>query len=166
MDDFMAKKPSYEELEKRVRDLEAKLMETNQNSTKLPDFVRDYQEFLTKIPTMLHLVDRNFRVTGVSDVWLKKMGYTRKEVIGRDASDFTTAESKIYAEKYGQDQFLNEGFAENIPYQLIKKDGSVIDVLVSAISIQDSDGTFLRGLGVTTDITDLKHSEKKISRYF
>ena len=111
---------------------------------------------------MLHSIDREGKLLDVSDRWLKVLGYTREEVVGRKASDFLTEESREYAETAAISEFIQTGSAENLEYQFVKKSGQVIDVLLSAVAEYDDAGDFERSLAVLTDLTDNRRDEEKL----
>lgn len=115
-----------------------------------------YLSIYNKTPAMLHSIDSSGAVVSVSDYWLDVMGYKRHEVIGRKSTDFLTESSKIYATTVSIPQFINNGFLKDISYRFVKKNGEIMDTLLSAISETDKDGNFVRSLAVVQDITELK----------
>ncbi|MBW1700423.1 MAG: PAS domain S-box protein [Deltaproteobacteria bacterium] len=117
-----------------------------------------------KIPTMLYSIDRQGRLIEVTDHWLKVMGYKRSEVIGKKSTDFLTEESRRLAEKYRLPKFYKLGFARNIPYQFVKKNGEVIEVLLSAASERDASGGVVRSFAVLKDITEEKKAREELRK--
>ncbi|MBF0573813.1 MAG: response regulator, partial [Desulfamplus sp.] len=134
---------------------------------------KKYQTLYKHTPAMLHSIDKRGKIVSVSDYWLDMMGYERSEVIGRMLTDFFTEQSRIKAQKVTLPEFFRSGFVKDIPYELVKKSGEVIDVLLSAISEKDEDGHVLRSLSIAFDITErkktreiLQASEKKYRTLF
>lgn len=115
-----------------------------------------YRSIYNKTPAMLHSIDSSGAVVSVSDYWLDVMGYNRHEVIGRKSTDFLTESSKTYATTVSIPQFIHNGFLKDISYRFVKKNGEIMDTLLSAISETDKDGNFIRSLAVVQDITELK----------
>ena len=113
---------------------------------------------------MLHSIDHQGRLISVSDYWLKVMGYTRDDVLGRKSTEFLTEDSRRYAETVTLPAFYKTGWIQDVPYQLIKKNGEIIEVLMSAISEKDEQGKFVRSLAVIIDITDRKQAEEALTR--
>jgi len=113
-------------------------------------------------PVMLHSVDKNFRLISVNERWLEVMGYQRGEVIGRSFGDFLTPESREYAIGKAWPKFLHEGSAKDVSYQMIKKNGQVMDVISNASSERDQDGKVLRTLSVVEDVTQRKRAEREL----
>jgi PAS domain S-box-containing protein len=112
-------------------------------------------------PAMLHSIDPGGRLVSVSDYWVEVMEYSRDEVIGRNLTDFFTAESRQYAETTIFPQFFQNGFCQDIPYQFVKKSGEKIDVL-SAIADRDAAGKIKRSLAVSIDVTQRIRAEKAL----
>ena len=121
-----------------------------------------YRNFYLKTPAMLHSIDRLGRLLSVSDLWLSKLGYSRDEVIGRKSTDFLTEESKKYAEEVILPDFFETGRCDNVPYQFIKKNGEIIDILLSATAEKDMEGNVLRSIAILDDVTDKKRAEMAI----
>ena len=111
-------------------------------------------------PAMLHSINAAGLLVSVSDAWLEKLGYSREEVIGRPSADFLTAESRARAITEVLPEFFRVGRCENIHYQMVKKCGGVIDVLVSAVLADDPGGKGRVSLAVITDITALLETKR------
>ncbi|HEX5357610.1 MAG TPA: PAS domain S-box protein [Aquabacterium sp.] len=108
-------------------------------------------------PAMLHSIDQHGILLTVSDTWLAKMGYTREEVIGRSSADFLAPSSYEYARNVVLPRYLLTGRCDNVEYQMVRKDGSLIDVRLSAIMERDTDGQPVRSLAILEDVTE-KHA--------
>jgi diguanylate cyclase (GGDEF)-like protein/PAS domain S-box-containing protein len=114
-------------------------------------------------PAMFHSIDEKGRLISVSDVWLAKLGYTRDEVLGRPSSNFLTAESREHAIRDVLPEFFRLGHCENVQYQMVRKDGGVIDVLLSAVLDNDPLGRGRVSLAVMTDVTALRRAEHQLA---
>jgi PAS domain S-box-containing protein len=108
---------------------------------------------------MLHSIDTNGRLVSVSDYWLEVLGYEREEVIGKKLTGFYTESSRRYADEVVLPEFFKTGFCQDISYQFVKKNGDVIDILLSAISDRDAGGKPARSLAVSIDVTERKRAE-------
>ena len=105
-------------------------------------------------PAMLHSIDPTGRLVNVSDAWLSTLGYERHEVEGRPSVEFLTPESQQRARDEVLPAFFASGRCNDVPYQMVRKDGSLIDVLLSAVLERDHDGRPLRSLAVMQDVTE------------
>jgi diguanylate cyclase (GGDEF)-like protein/PAS domain S-box-containing protein len=125
---------------------------------------QDFHNLYLRTPMMMHSIDAEGRLLAVSDFWLESLGYTRDEVIGRKLTDFFTAKSKDFAEETILPSFFKVGSVKEIPYQMVKKNGENIDVLISATSERDADGKILHSMAGIVDITDRKKAEEDVQR--
>ncbi|PRQ09310.1 Blue-light-activated protein [Enhygromyxa salina] len=112
-----------------------------------------------RTPAMMHSIDAEGRLVDVSDAWLERMMYARDEVIGRPSVEFLTEESREYASREVLPEYFRTGIVENVPYQFVRKDGAVLDILLSAVAERDAEGNFERSLAVLVDITERKRAE-------
>ncbi len=117
-----------------------------------------------RTPAMMHSIDGNGEIVAVSEYWLQHLGYRRDEVIGRKTTDFLTKASARYTEIDVLPTFLRDGVCRDVELQFVKKDGEVVDMLLSSTSERDATGAFLRSMTVLTDVTDLKRAEKALRR--
>ena len=115
-------------------------------------------------PAMLHSIDPQGHLLAVSDTWLSKLGYTRAEVIGRSSADFLTPPSREHARQVVLPEFFRMGRCDNVAYQMLRKDGSVLDVLLSAVLERDAQGRPLRSWAVIEDVTEKLVREAELAR--
>jgi diguanylate cyclase (GGDEF)-like protein/PAS domain S-box-containing protein len=115
------------------------------------------------MPAMIHSVNEAGELLSVSDAWLSKLGYSRDEVLGRRLTEFLTTESRERALKEVLLEFSRAGRCENLRYNMIKKDGGVIDVLLSAALAEDLLGQERISLAVVTDITALTETTRLLA---
>jgi diguanylate cyclase (GGDEF)-like protein/PAS domain S-box-containing protein len=112
------------------------------------------------VPAMVHSINGNGCLVSVSDAWLGKLGYAREEVLGRPSSDFLTVESRDHAVRVVLPEFFRTGRCDNVQYQMVCKDGSVLDVLLSAILDKGPLGSV--SVAVITDVTELVRARHQL----
>lgn len=111
-----------------------------------------YRSLFEKAPVMVHSIDGDGRLLIVSNYWLEKMGFSRKEVIGRKSVEFLTEESRQQVINVHLKQFFKDGFMKHVPYTMVKKNGETLDVMVSATLEKDTDGNILKSFTVLMDV--------------
>lgn len=121
-----------------------------------------FRRLYNETPVMLHSIDRIGRLVSVSDYWLEVLGYERSEVIGRKSTEFLTEASRRHAEEVVLPEYFGTGFCKDVPYQFIKKNGEIIDVILSATAERDDSGEIVRSLAVMTDVTERKRTEEAL----
>ncbi len=125
-----------------------------------------YRSLYRSTPAMLHTVDSDGLIVTVTDHWLQKLGYSRKEVIGRPVSDFfSKADQRKYSDG-GLQKLIRAGDFNNLERQMVTRDGEVLDLLVSAISHRDADGNVDRLLTASKDVTKILRVERQLRRAF
>ncbi|MFO7844672.1 MAG: PAS domain S-box protein, partial [Bacteroidales bacterium] len=139
------------------------ITDQKRSETALKESEEKYRHLYLKTPVMLHSIDAEGRLISVSDYWLKKLGYERHEVLGRKSADFLTSDSKIIFYQYFP-VFLEKGEIFDMQYQMVKKSGEIMDVLLSAISEKNMDGSLKRTLAVIIDVTEQKKAEIDLAK--
>ena len=121
-----------------------------------------YRSLYTRTPVMLHSIDADGHLLSVSDFWLERFGYSRDEVIGKPAIQLMTPESAHRAITEALPQLLRNGICKDQEYQVVTKNGEVLDILLSAVAEYDETGEFSHSMEVLTDITKRKVVERQL----
>lgn len=148
------------------------LSRRKQAEEKLKISEKRYRRIYHKTPVMLHSIDTQGRIIHVSDHWVEIMGYDRDEVIGEHLTRFFTKASKKYALEVIFPKFFSTGFCKDIPYTYVKKNGELMDTLLSCYGVRNDKGEITRSLAVSVDVTeknlvqnDLEKAKEKLSSY-
>jgi PAS domain S-box-containing protein len=148
-------------------DREGEFLRTVAMFTEISDQARanfKYRTLYRATPAMLHTVDGDGLIVTVTDHWLQKLGFTREEVIGRPITDFfSVRDSQFYADGQLQ-KLIADGDFNNLERQMLAKDGTVLDLVMSAISHRDDDGNVDRMLVASKDITERRRVERDLRR--
>ncbi|MCD6293180.1 MAG: PAS domain S-box protein [Deltaproteobacteria bacterium] len=123
-----------------------------------------YRSIYHNTPAMLHSINFSGNLVSVSDNWLEVLGYGRDEVVGMPLLDFLAPDSRGYAREEVLPEFFRSGFCKDIAYQYLRKDGTLMDVLLSAIGDRDKDGVIVRSLAVSIDISARKEAEEALNK--
>ncbi len=123
-----------------------------------------YRTLYRSTPAMLHTVDGDGLIVTVTDHWLQKLGYKREEVIGRPITDFfSLRDRKAYADGRLR-ELISDGDFNNLERQMLAKDGTVLDLVMSAISNRDEDESVNRMLVASKDVTERRRAERELRR--
>ncbi len=142
-----------------------RLSQTLQNRSRdLEEIAARYQSLYNDTPVMMHSIDSDGRLIDVNDHWLTVLGYERTEVLSRPSTDFLTEESRRRAIDVTLPEFSKTGVAKDVEYQFVKKNGEIIDVLLSATAEFDERGTMVRSLAFIVDVTDHRNAEQELAR--
>ena len=122
-----------------------------------------FRNLYTQAPVMMTVVGPDGCFREVSNFWLERMGYERDEVIGRDAQEFLTPDSRarLFAE-YERSVPAGERVIRSTPVHGIRKDGSTVEVLVTSLLELDERREFQGVVTVGMDITHIRRAEEAV----
>jgi len=132
------------------------------------------EQFRLLVETMndgLGVQDEHGIITYVNKRICEMLGYSRQELIGRQAFDFLTEDSR----SVWMDEIVNRKARRSKPYEVTwqNRDGELIDTIVSPRALLDAGGRFSGSFAVFTDITgrkkveeELKLSEERFAKAF
>lgn len=109
------------------------------------------RDFFRQAPVMMHAIDDDGCITAVSRYWAARLGYLPDEMIGRKSIDLVTPASRRIAVEEALPRFLRDGEIQRQPYDFVRKDGTVLPVLLSAIALRSTAGVTGRGLAFMTE---------------
>jgi PAS domain S-box-containing protein len=119
----------------------------------------ELSDLYNNAPCGYHSLDGDGMFVRINDTELNWLGYTREEVIGKmKAPDLFTPAS---VETFGQNfpVFKVRGWLENLELDMVRKDGSILPVLLSATAVTDQDGRYLMSRSTMIDYTERKRAE-------
>ena len=146
-----------------IRELKAaqqELVEINHTlEERIKQRTAEVQDLYENAPTGYHSLDKNGIYIMINQTELNWLGYDRSEIIGvkRLVDLATPASQKVFIDNYPG--FKERGWVKDLEYELIRKDGSILPVLLSATAIYDAKGNYLQSRSTMFDITQRKKFE-------
>ncbi len=120
-----------------------------------------YRRFYEDAPLGSQSLDASGNFLDVNKEWLRVLGYSKEEVIGRCFADFLASESlEMFARNFPR--FKAGGATRGAEFDLMKKDGSRITVSYDGNIEYDSEGRFKRTHCIMHDISDRKRAEQRL----
>jgi PAS domain S-box-containing protein len=115
-------------------------------------------------PCGYHSLDGDGMYLHVNHTELAWLGYSREEVVGRKSfADLLTPDSrKRFQERYPS--FQQRGSSRGVEYDMVRKDGTVLPVLLNATAIYDADGRYLMSRTTLFDITERRRTEDALRK--
>ena len=110
-------------------------------------------------PVMMHSIDALGRIVDVNDYWLQHLGYAREQVIGARSRDFLSAASRDKAWRLDMPRLLEHGYLRDEPLEIVRADGEVLDILLSATLERDQRGGMQYSRTVMIDVTEQRRAE-------
>ena len=129
------------------------------------DELRRYSEEISDLydhaPCGYHSLDADGTFMRINGTQLNWLGYTRDELIGKKKfSDLMTPESREDF-KRNYPLFKQRGWIKDVEYELIRRDGTILPVILNATAIKDSEGNFLQSRASLFDNTERKKIEEE-----
>lgn len=105
--------------------------------------------------------NKDFNISLWSEGAEKRLGYKREEIIGKSIKTLIP-EDKISGFQNTTEIVMRGKVIKNKETSRIHKDGSIIDVSISASPLYDSDGFFIGALAIYKDISEKKELTKRL----
>jgi PAS domain S-box-containing protein len=160
----MAEKPTYEELERRVQELEKIESEYKSSKEALQKTENLFKLLYEKAPLGYQSLDENGHFIVVNQTWLDTFGYTREEVVGKSFADFLHPEWREHF-KENFPRFKSIGEILGVEFEMVKKNGDHILVSFTGKISRDEKGTFQQTHCIFHDSTDRKKYKESLERY-
>jgi PAS domain S-box-containing protein len=123
-------------------------------------------DLYNRAPCGYHSLDSEGRFLEVNDTELGWLGYRREDVISRlNFRNLLTPES-LQSFLLHYPVFKQQGFIRDLEFDLIRKDGTTLPVLVSATAIYDEEGRFVRSRSSLFDNSESKRLQEERNRVF
>lgn len=113
-------------------------------------------------PNGYHSLDAQGMIVHINDTELAWLGYRRDEVVGKMTLPqlLTQEGARCFHESFPL--FKTRGYVTNLSQEMVRKDGSILPVLLSATSIRDKQGEFVMSRSVVIDMTERRQVERKL----
>lgn len=132
-------------------EIEAQLRESEQNFRRLFDSLQDVY-YRTNAQGVVQHVGPGVR---------RVLGYEPHEIEGRTAESY-------YPQSTDRDAFkaaiMEHGEVSDFPGQMVRRDGTVIDISISSHALYDHAGSFAGVEGIYRDVTQRKNLERELQR--
>ena len=157
-DIVMNAKPTYEELEQRIKKMEKETAELERVKEALQQGTELYQGLVEEINEVVYCIDTNAVVTYVSPNIESSYGYTPAEVIGKNFTDFVYKED--LSGRIAQFMKILSGANEATEYRMVDKSGRNIWVRTAGRPMIRN-GEIIGLQGILMDLTERKMAEEK-----
>jgi len=155
----MKENPTYEELEKRVQELEKIESEYKYSKEALRENESLFKKLYEKAPLGYQSLDENGHFIVVNQTWLDTLGYKREEVLGKPFADFLHPDWRDhFMENFPR--FKSIGEILGVEFEMVKKNGNLILVSFTGKISRDERGNFQQTHCIFHDITERKRAEE------
>lgn len=119
-----------------------------------------FRRIYDEAPVMMHSIDRNRVLRNINKKWLQTLGYERAEVLGNTVDLIMTPESRASLEEI-LEEFWSVGEVRDVPYEYVKKDGTVLNVILDSIVWDDPTWGQI-SLSVIRDVTQRRMLQRQL----
>lgn len=157
----MPEKPSYEELEKRIIQLEAEQNRHAQLEVELKRSLRFTESLLTAIPTPIFFKDAQGRYQGCNPAFTEIMGVTPQQIRGKKVQELWPSE---HADVYHQKdiELINKQTHQVYEFEIKDKNGTIRPVVFYKNVFYDENAKVAGIVGGFVDISERKQNETEL----
>ena len=124
-------------------------------------YTQEVEDLYNNAPCGYHSLDIEGKYLRVNETELKLLGYSREEMIGQSILNFLTEPSRqTFLDNFKI--FLAQGHIENLEFEMVCKDGTILPVMVEATTMKDDQGNYLYSRSTLLDIRDRKQAEEQL----
>ncbi len=154
----MAKKLTYEELEKRVKELEkeaVKLKKAEEETEKLSSFVDAMVDGVV-------ITDLYGKITYINKAVTEHLGYKKEELIGKTPTEFVAEKDLPKFAAQTQDVLCGKPLPRSIECLAKHRDGKEIPMSINISFLYDRDGKAKEIIAVSRDVSESKRAEEQL----
>jgi PAS domain S-box-containing protein len=161
-DTAMATKPTYEELEQKVKELEYTAIERKQTEEALHESEELFRNVYDTAPLAFVLWDLDTCVTD----WNKKaeevFGWSKEEALGHNFFGFLIPDKDRPQVQNVVDRLLKGELPSHSINDNLTRDGQIITCEWNNSPLHDDDGNIVGAISLALDITDRKRAEEAV----
>jgi PAS domain S-box-containing protein len=121
------------------------------------ELAREVIDLYQNAPCGYHSLDADGRFVRINDTELGWLGYPRDELLGRKITDILTpASQRLFNTSFPLLRL--HGRQNNIEHEMLRKDGSILPVLLNATAILDTRGSFVASRATVIDMTEQRNA--------
>ncbi|MGV8057485.1 MAG: PAS domain S-box protein [Smithellaceae bacterium] len=141
------------------------ITERKTSEDELKKKAAEISDLYNNAPCGYHSVGRDGIITHINDTELKWLGYESDEIVGKKLlMDILTPDSQADIRRVALPLFKEQGWINNMEYEMIRKDGSVFPVLVNAQAVRYKDGHLMETRATVFDITEPKKISSELQK--
>jgi PAS domain S-box-containing protein len=133
-----------------------------QIETALWESAQEIMDLYNNAPCGYHSLDADGVFLRINDTELSWLGYSRDEIVGKRRFPDLLAPGSLQVFEESFPRFKQSGWAQNLEFEMIRKDGTILPVLMSATAVSDPEGRYVMSRSTVFDVTDRRRAEEQI----
>ena len=140
----------------------AALERTARDASRRETLAAELSDLYENAPHGYHSLNSDGLIVRMNQTELKWLGYSRDEIVEKMAfNDLLTPDSrKVFAETFPQ--FKKAGEIHDLQLEVMRKDGTILPILVNATAIRHLDGRFVVCRTVVIDISEQRRLQQAL----
>ena len=153
---------SAEQERLRAAQLTIERLKTQEALAKSAAMIKDLYDHA---PCGYHSLDETGAFVQINETELAWFGYRREELVGqrRFPDLLTPAGRTVFATEFAR--FMVVGASNDLELEVVRKDGTILPVMLNATAVRDEGGRFVMSRSVLYDVTERRKAEQEIARY-
>lgn len=149
-----------DEIGELSREFDQMVEELKKAREELEESEERYRSIFEESADVIYISTEDGTILDINRAGEELFGYTREELLHMNSED-------MYVDKEDRERFKNEiekhGFVKDYEVKLKRKDGTILDCLLSTTMIQRGDATYYQG--TIRDVTQLKETRRQLEMY-
>jgi len=127
-------------------------------------YARQVEDLYNNAPCGYHSLDKDAIIVQINDTELAWLVYTRDEILRRKPFiELLSSQSRALFEANFA-EFKKTGAAHDLEYELLRKDGTLLPVALSATLVRDAGGDYMMSRSTVFDITERRRAAQALHR--
>lgn len=137
------------------------ITERKQAELKLRELAYEFEDAYQNAPCGYHSIDADARFLRINNTELKWLGYSREEIVGcMCLTDLLSEASQPLFAGYFE-AFKRSGSVKDLELELVRRDGCLLPVVISATAVYDDQGRFVCSRAVVSDVSERRELERQ-----
>lgn len=158
--DYIVEVKGKDEFAELAKDFNKMVEELKISRRALKESEEKYKGVFEESTDVIYISTEDGRLIDINKAAEKLFGYTREELLGMNVEN-------LYVDKEDRDRFKREiaqkGFVKDYEVKLRRKDGKIIDCLLSTSMIKKNGKVFYQG--IIRDVTQIKEARRRLDMY-
>ena len=125
---------------------------------------RRYQQLYETSPVMLWTCGKGYYLEAINDRFARKLGYEKDELLNTDVLKLATEPTKKLVQEVLRPKLLKDGLYENQLAGFVHRNGSVVEVEMSAYLESEPGSDEFRVLASAVDVSSRFEAERRLRR--
>ena len=125
---------------------------------------RRYQQLYETSPVMLWTCGKGYHLEAINDRFARKLGYEKDELLNTDVLKLATEPTRKLVQEVLRPKLLKDGLYENQLAGFVHRNGSVVEVEMTAYLETEPDSDDFRVLASAVDVSSRFEAERRLRR--